>query len=186
MLAHKVLNIPNLLTLFRIVLTPVIVFAVLSQQPKLALGLMVTAGVTDMLDGAIAKHFNQRTTVGAFMDPLADKLMLISCIVTLFLVGQVPLFLFLAVIFRDVIIMGGALAYELVTHRLEMRPSLISKATTMMQIVYVVAVLIQMAFPISALLVLVILWVTFALTCVSGVHYMLAWTLKAVRATEVE
>ena len=186
MFPNKILNIPNLLTLFRIVLTPVIVFAVVTERPRLALALMVTAGVSDMLDGAIARYFNQRTTVGAYMDPLADKLMLISCIVTLFLIGQAPLFLFLAVVFRDVIIMGGALAYELVTHRLEMQPSLVSKATTLMQIVYVAAVLLQMAYPVPEMLVQIILWITFTLTCISGLHYMLVWTLKAVRATEQE
>ncbi len=186
MFPNNILNIPNLLTLFRIVLTPVIVFAVLTEQPRLALALMVTAGVSDMLDGAIARYFNQRTTVGAYMDPLADKLMLISCIVTLFLIGQTPLFLFLAVVFRDVIILGGALAYEMVTHRLEMQPSLVSKATTLMQIVYVVTVLLQMAYPVPEMLVQIILWVTFVLTCLSGLHYMLVWTLKAVRATEQE
>jgi len=84
-------------TLARIIMTPIIVYMVLSNQPWLALALMVIAGITDMLDGAIARYFNMRTTVGAYLDPLADKIMLISLFVTLFIVGQVPLFVFLAI-----------------------------------------------------------------------------------------
>ncbi|MDQ7010984.1 MAG: CDP-alcohol phosphatidyltransferase family protein, partial [Mariprofundaceae bacterium] len=99
----RILNIPNLLTLARIILTPFIVYAILKNEALMALLLMITAGVTDMLDGAIARYFNQRSTVGAYMDPLADKLMLIGTIVALFIVDRTPLFLFLAVVFRDVI-----------------------------------------------------------------------------------
>ncbi len=175
----SILNIPNILTLSRIILTPVIVYAILSGEALMALVLMIAAGVTDMLDGAIARYFDQRTTVGAYLDPLADKLMLISMVVTLFMIGKVPLFLFLAVVFRDAIIVLGAIAYEMVTHSLKMEPSLISKATTFMQIVYVVSLLLQMAYPLTELWIQTVVWITFTVTCVSGLHYMLVWTRKA-------
>lgn len=168
-----------MLTLARIVVTPVIVYAILTDQAVMALVLMVAAGITDMIDGAIARYFNQRTTVGAYLDPLADKLMLISAFVTLFIVGMVPLFLFLAVVFRDVVIVLGAIAYEMVTHQLKMEPSLISKATTLMQIVFVVTMLLHMAWPVNDLWIQTVLWLTFAVTCISGLHYMLVWTRKA-------
>ncbi|MDT8375712.1 MAG: CDP-alcohol phosphatidyltransferase family protein [Mariprofundaceae bacterium] len=177
---RKILNIPNTLTLARIIITPVIVYAILSDEAVVALILMITAGVTDMLDGAIARYFNQRTTVGAYLDPLADKLMLISMFVTLFIIGEVPLFLFLAVIFRDVIIVIGAMAYEMVTRSLKMEPSLVSKATTFMQIVYVVTMLLHMASPLEEVWIGAVVWATFAITCISGLHYMLVWTRKAV------
>ncbi|MDQ6966098.1 MAG: CDP-alcohol phosphatidyltransferase family protein, partial [Mariprofundaceae bacterium] len=74
----QVINIPNSLTLGRILLTPIIVYFILEDQPIQALAFMAVAGLTDMLDGAIAKHFNMQTTVGAYLDPLADKLMLVS------------------------------------------------------------------------------------------------------------
>ncbi|MBL4775589.1 MAG: CDP-alcohol phosphatidyltransferase family protein, partial [Mariprofundus sp.] len=77
---ERILNIPNLLTLARILLTPFIIYAIIEHQAVLALLLMAIAGITDMLDGAIARYFNQRSKVGAFMDPLADKLLLISTI----------------------------------------------------------------------------------------------------------
>ncbi|MDX8404279.1 MAG: CDP-alcohol phosphatidyltransferase family protein [Mariprofundaceae bacterium] len=176
---RNILNIPNILTLARIVLTPVIAYAILSGEAAMALVLMVAAGITDMLDGAIARYFDQRTTVGAYLDPLADKLMLISTFVALFYIGQVPLFLFLAVVFRDALIVLGAMAYEMATHRLKMEPSMISKVTTFMQIVCVVTLLLHMAYPLVALWIQTTVWITFTVTCISGLHYMFAWTRKA-------
>jgi len=178
---ENILNLPNFLTLCRIAMTPLIVYAVLRHQAWLALGMMLVAGVSDMLDGWVAKRFGQQTIVGAYMDPIADKLLLIGSIVALYLTGQVPLFLFLAVVFRDVIIVGGAIMYELVTRRLKMEPTLLSKATTVLQIVYVLVVILNMVYPLPAWLVHLSVWSTFALTCLSGIHYMIAWTLKAMR-----
>jgi len=178
---QHLLNAPNILTIARIIMTPVIVYMVLSEQAWLALGLMVLAGITDMLDGAIARYFNQRTTVGAYLDPMADKIMLISLFVTLFMVEQVPLFVFLAVIFRDVIIVLGAITYEIVTHRLTMQPSRISKTTTFMQIVYVGLLLLNMAMVIPSIALQIAMWLTFILTCTSGLHYLISWTGKAAK-----
>jgi cardiolipin synthase len=179
----RILNIPNILTLARILLTPFIVFAILENQPTMALLLMGVAGLTDMLDGAIARYLNQRSTVGAFMDPLADKLMLISTIVTLYMMNRIPLFLFLAVVFRDIIIMVGAIAYEMVTHKLEMQPLMTSKITTFLQIIMVLAVLAEMAWQAPGEMFQQLMFrLTFAFTFISGVHYMVAWMRKAVSA----
>lgn len=185
MIHDRILNIPNILTLARIIITPFIVYAIIEHQPVLALILMGIAGVTDMLDGAIARYFNQRSTVGAYMDPLADKLMLISTIVSLYFIGQVPLFLFLAVVFRDMIIMVGALAYEMVTHKLEMQPSISSKVTTFLQIMLVLTVLSDLAWQLPNDWILTsMIWLTFAFTCISGLQYMIVWMRKAVTAED--
>jgi len=182
---ERILNIPNVLTLARILLTPFIVYAILTEQPTLALLLMGIAGLTDMLDGAIARYFNQRSIVGAYMDPLADKLMLLGSFITLYVVGQVPLFLFIAVVFRDVVIIIGAIAYELVTHKLEMEPSMASKTTTFLQIVFVLATLADMAWQLPGEdIQFALLWLTFAFTCLSGVQYMVVWMKKAVTDEE--
>ncbi len=182
---ERILNIPNLLTLGRILLTPFIIYAILKHQPVLALLLMVIAGLTDMLDGAIARYFNQRSIVGAYMDPLADKLMLIGSFVTLFVIDQIPLFLFIAVVFRDVVIIIGAIAYELVTHKLEMEPSMASKATTFLQIIFVLATLADMAWQLPGdTIQFGLLWLTFAFTCLSGIQYMVVWMKKAVTAED--
>jgi len=185
MMQDRILNIPNMLTLARIIITPFIVYAIIEHQPVLALILMGVAGITDMLDGAIARYFNQRSTVGAFMDPLADKLMLISTIVSLYFIEQVPLFLFLAVVFRDMIILVGALAYEMVTHRLEMQPTISSKITTFLQIVLVLTVLSDLAWKLPGDAALQsLIWLTFAFTCISGIQYMIVWMRKAVTAED--
>lgn len=176
----RILSIPNILTLARIFITPFIVYAIIEHQAVLALILMGIAGLTDMLDGAIARYFNQRSRVGAFMDPLADKLMLISTIVTLYFVEEIPAFVFLAVVFRDMVILVGALAYELVTRKLEMTPTISSKITTFLQIMLVLAVLADMAWGIPGLLMQSMLWATFAFTCISGAQYMIVWMRKAV------
>jgi len=185
MVQDRILNIPNMLTLARIMITPFIVYAIIEHQPALALILMGVAGVTDMLDGAIARYFNQRSTVGAFMDPLADKLMLISTVVSLYLIEQVPTFLFLAVVFRDMIILIGALAYEMVTHKLEMQPTIASKITTFLQIMLVLTILSDLAWKLPGDMVLQsMIWLTFAFTCLSGVQYMIVWMRKAVTAED--
>jgi len=183
-LKGNILSVPNALSLLRIVLTPVIAYAIVQNHLALALGVMMAAGLTDMLDGAIARYFDQRTLVGAYLDPLADKLMLISAIVALFVGGKVPLFLFLAVIFRDIIIVIGAILYEVVTHKLEMQPTYTSKATTFLQIVLVIVALLDPLVPLPGWLKPAMVWLTFGFTCVSGVQYMLLWTIKAVRAVE--
>lgn len=180
----RILSIPNLLTLARIILTPFIVYAIVESEPTTALVFMGVAGLTDMLDGAIARYFNQRSTVGAYLDPLADKLMLISSIVTLFLIGQMPLYMFLAVVFRDAVIVVGAVAYELVTRKLEMQPTLTSKATTFMQIMLVLLILASEAWRIPEAYLQAVIWVTFALTCISGLQYMIVWMRKAVASEE--
>ncbi len=179
---RDIINFPNLLTLSRILLTPFLLYMILEEKALLALAIFVVAGFTDMLDGLWAKRFHQQTDIGALLDPIADKLLLVSCMVVLFSIGQIPLYLFLAVIFRDVIIVVGAIAYELVTHKLKMQPSIFSKATTAMQIIYLAVVLLDMATPVPPLLVNASALLTFALTCISGLHYMITWTLKAMRA----
>jgi len=181
MLHNHILNIPNILTLARIVITPFIVFAIMEGEAVFALILMGIAGITDMLDGAIARYLDQRSIVGAFMDPLADKLMLLSTIVTLFFIDEIPLFLFLAVVFRDLVIMVGAIAYEVVTGKLEMQPTMSSKITTVLQITLVLTVLSDMAWGLPAeFFYQAVIWTTFAFTCISGVQYMVVWMLKAV------
>ncbi len=184
MTSGPLLNIPNILTLARIVMTPVIAYALLKDEVQLALLLLLLAGLSDMLDGLIARFFNQRTIVGAYLDPLADKLMLLTIMVTLFYLGAVPLFLFLAVAFRDALIVLGAISYELVTHNLKMEPSLVSKATTAMQIVCLLVLIFNMGWALSPWLVSLCVWAAFALTVISGLHYLVVWTRKAVTATE--
>ncbi|MDX8393232.1 MAG: CDP-alcohol phosphatidyltransferase family protein [Mariprofundales bacterium] len=174
---RKIINFPNLLSLIRILLTPIMVYALFKEYALIALCIFAIAGFTDGLDGFWARHFNQYTRIGAYLDPIADKILLISAFCTLFLLEYVPLYLFLAVIFRDAIILMGALIYELVTHKLEITPTLLSKATTLMQIAYVLIVMSNMLLPVPELIIFGGLLLTFTLTCASGIHYMILWTI---------
>ncbi len=182
---HGVINLPNLLTLARILLTPFIVWSILNGFSSHALALMIVAGLTDMLDGFIAKHYDMQTIVGAYMDPIADKLMLTGAFISLFITGQTPMFLFLAVVFRDVVIVVGAVAYELVTRRLKMQPTWLSKSTTAFQIALVAVTLLRADHPVPAPLFDGLIWLTFGLTCASGIQYMVLWTYKATHAEQV-
>lgn len=177
----ELINAANLLTLSRMVLTPFIVYAILQGDPRVALILMFVAGLTDGLDGYVAKHLGQGTKIGGFLDPIADKMLLVSSFVALYAIGRVPLELFLAVLFRDVMILLGAVAFELVTHRLTMQPTALSKMTTLFQIVYVLLSLFDMIQPLPNGVIVGLAWLTLVLTCASGVHYMVKWTLKALR-----
>ncbi len=177
---NRILNVPNLLTLARIVMTPVIIYLILEGSIEMALVLMAVAALTDMLDGLIARYWNMRTTVGAYLDPVADKILLLGAIVTLFILEQVPLYLFLAIIFRDIVIVVGAIAYELLTHRLRMQPSMISKSTTLAQIVYTLLVLYSMVRPLDPSWLQSAAILTFFVTCASGLHYLVSWTIKAL------
>lgn len=174
------INVPNTLTLARIVLTPVIVFMIIERKIPTALMLMAIAAITDMLDGLIARYWNMHTRVGAYLDPLADKIMLLSTVVTLYFIAHVPLYLFLAIVFRDIVIIVGALTYEMITHKLRMEPSMASKATTLFQIIYVLLVLLSMMVPVAEIWLQWTAWLTFAITCISGLHYLVAWTIKAL------
>ncbi|PIQ33299.1 MAG: CDP-diacylglycerol--glycerol-3-phosphate 3-phosphatidyltransferase [Zetaproteobacteria bacterium CG02_land_8_20_14_3_00_50_9] len=183
-MSKRILSLPNFLTLLRIVITPVIVYFIYAEQIWLALGFMIIAGLTDMLDGLIARIFNQRTTVGTYLDPIADKILLISLVITLYHIDQLPFFLFLVIVFRDAVIVVGAIAYEMVTHSLKIEPSFVSKATTLAQIVYVVLALLNMVSPVGEIWMSVMMWITFALTFISGMHYMITFTHKAAEQTD--
>ena len=128
------MNIPNFLTVLRIVLVPVIVILLIQGQYAKALVCFVVAGVTDGLDGLLARILNQVTVVGAYLDPVADKALVISMFTTLAIVGAVPGWLAVVVISRDCIILGGILVLTLMSVDLEIKPSYVSKINTTLQL----------------------------------------------------
>ncbi len=128
------MNIPNFLTVLRIVLVPIIVILLIQGQYAKALVCFVIAGVTDGLDGLLARILNQTTVVGAYLDPVADKALVISMFTTLAIVGVVPGWLAVIVISRDCIILGGILVLTLMSVNLEIKPSYVSKINTTLQL----------------------------------------------------
>ena len=170
------MNIPNLITLARILLVPLAVWLIISDAYVFAFATFVIAGISDGLDGFVARRFNQRTELGAYLDPVADKALLVSVYVTLGLLKVLPAWLVIMVVSRDVLIVGAIILSWLIDQPMPMKPLVVSKINTAAQIVFVVAVL-----GISALgqsLDLLILYGSIPvglLTAASGGAYLMTW-----------
>lgn len=133
--------IPNLISLARIAMVPMVVGAIATQRIHLALGLFFIAGFSDGVDGFLARRFGWHTPVGAILDPVADKLLMIGTFVTLALSGLIPAWLAALVIARDIVIMGGAITYHFLYGDLEGKPTRISKLNTVLELLYVIVAL---------------------------------------------
>ncbi|KPA14333.1 CDP-diacylglycerol--glycerol-3-phosphate 3-phosphatidyltransferase [Candidatus Magnetomorum sp. HK-1] len=165
------MSIPNILTVIRILLTPVFVIAIIKNAHILALIIFAVAAITDALDGLIARYFNQKTELGAHLDPIADKLLLSSAYVCLAIINHIPNWLTVIVISRDVIIMiGMAICYINNVH-VTINPSYASKATTLCQLLTITLALLNEFFNLTTSLT-IFCWLTAFLTILSGLHYV--------------
>lgn len=175
------LYLPNLLTLMRIGLVPVILILIGNQLYGYALLVFFLAGVSDGLDGFIAKHFDCETELGAKLDPLADKCLLVSVFVMLAVMKAMPFWLVVIVVFRDIIIIGGTVFVLILYGRVDMAPLLVSKLNTLLQILLIIAVLLQLAtqWPIEAWIESAN-WVVAATSIVSGLLYVWKWSVFAM------
>jgi cardiolipin synthase (CMP-forming) len=170
-------TIPNYITIFRFILVPFIVMALLSDYVGAALIGFIVAGVSDGVDGFIARRYDQRSELGAYLDPIADKLLLVSLFVVLGVLEQVPVWLVVIVVSRDIFIIGAVLLGAVIGKPLEMHPLLVSKANTAFQIILVAVTLGDMAFDFSLTGSRTILvWAVALLTAASATAYLLAWT----------
>ena len=168
--------LPNAITLARIALVPVLILALKDQRYDLALALFVLAGLSDALDGFLAKRLNLVTRLGGVLDPAADKILLISAYVMLTVLGQIPFWLMLTVAFRDLLIVGGYLVYVAHSGPVDMRPSTLSKLNTLMQISLIGIILVEKAgYFTYAGLVDVMIYGVFITTAASGLHYLWSW-----------
>lgn len=140
------MTLPNLITIMRFVLVPLVVYALLEGAWGWAFAGFLLAGVSDGVDGFIARHFNQRSRLGAYLDPAADKVLLVSVFIVLGHLGELPLWLVILVVSRDLLIVAAVLLSTIMGQPVEMRPLLVSKANTAMQIVVAVLVLGENAF----------------------------------------
>ncbi len=143
-------NIPNILTLARLCLVPVIIVMITSHAWLGAFSIFVIAGVTDAVDGFIARHFNQRTELGAYLDPLADKALLVSIYITLAIVNIIPSWLTIIVVARDIMILGAILLAWVLNNPITIEPLKISKANTFAQIAFAAFMLGTLAFNINS------------------------------------
>jgi cardiolipin synthase len=175
-------HLPNVITILRILLIAPVLIALLHQQYTLAFYLFLLAGVSDALDGLLARYFNCASRFGAFIDPLADKLLLIGSFFTLGWLGHIPLELVIVVIARDIWIMGGALAYLYFIGRLEFMPTLISKINTFLQLLLIIVLLLQLSFStFPPLLIQTVFYTVFVTTIISFIQYTWQWANNAVK-----
>jgi cardiolipin synthase len=168
----RAVNLANLLTTLRILLLPLFVILLVYRRFDVALGVLVLAAATDALDGLAARMLDQRTPIGTFLDPLADKLLGVSAFVTLTVLGPIPVWFALVIISREVIVSLGTLVVYLVEHRIEIRPTWTGKTATACQFVAIVATLVLQITGEGHLPWFVLLVVTAVLTVVSGLQYV--------------
>lgn len=182
-MSSRIVTLPNLLTVFRMVLIPVFVSMLFYQQFVWALAIFVVAGVTDGLDGLLARRFQQQSPLGRILDPIADKMMLVTAFVVLSMRGvfpsplpkhlPVPFWVTITVISRDVFIIVGAAAINMVTGFRAFRPSSLGKISTVVQIVTIAAVIFGAQTRVGAGYYLPTLYtMVFGLALLSGIHYV--------------
>ena len=170
------LSIPNLITLARIILVPVVVWAIADGQLRLAFLLFLAAAISDGVDGFLAKRFGMKTELGAYLDPLADKVLIVSIYVTLGITAVIPLWIVILVVSRDFMIVGAIILSWVVDRPVKIKPHLISKLNTGVQIAFACLVLASFgyAFDAEPLLTLVMALVA-VLTLLSVGLYLAEW-----------
>jgi len=178
------LNIPNFITLGRIVLVPLVVWAIASSQLAAAFVLFAVAGLSDAVDGFLAKRFNMTTELGALLDPIADKALLVSIYVALGITGAVPRWIVILVVSRDFMIVGAMIVSWILDNPMPVKPLMASKLNTAAQVGFAGLVLASLGFKFNAWPYDAILMVAVTvLTLWSVVLYFIAW-VRHVGATE--
>jgi cardiolipin synthase len=173
-------DIPNLISFLRLLLIIPVVWYLLEQRYEMALILFAIAGLSDAIDGYLARKYNWGSHLGGWLDPLADKAMQVSVYVCLTWLQLIPLWLLSAVIIRDLLIVGGGVFYYYRVERVNAAPSVISKLNTLMQIMLVIIVLVHMS--VLTLPVNVIdatIYLVLITTILSGLDYVITWGTKA-------
>jgi len=177
------INLPNILSLARLLSVPIAIVLMIDGRFGACFWLFVLAGLTDAIDGWIAKTFDARTTLGAFLDPLADKALVVSTYLMLGWLGHLPAWLVVLVVFRDVLIIGGAMVAYLMLGDFHSRPLLVSKINTALQIALVAAVLARLGVGIGhPQLDWALVLATGATTIASGAAYVWHWGRLLARA----
>ena len=170
------MTIPNFITILRLLLVPVVIWSMATGHMMLALVGFIIAGVSDGVDGFIARRFDMRSELGTYLDPIADKLLLVSVFIALVYIGAIPVWLVVLVVSRDAMIVSGVMLSTVMGNPVEVRPLFVSKANTAAQIVLVAVILGQLAFSANwdvigqPLIIIVAI-----LTVASAMAYLVTW-----------
>jgi cardiolipin synthase len=168
--------LPNMITLARLFAVPVVVWAIATGEAGIAFGLFIAAGVSDAVDGFLAKRFHLETELGAYLDPIADKALLVSIYVSLAIAGHLPVWLTTLVVARDLLIVGAVMLAVVLGRPVRVRPIPVSKANTLLQIVLAAVVLAAGAFDLDVSAVSLVLMIAVAgLTVASAAAYLVEW-----------
>src|SRR3954451_10167855 len=179
------LSIPNLITLARILLVPVVVWAIASDAMQIAFLLFLAAGLSDAIDGFLAKRFGMATELGAYLDPLADKAMIVSIYIALGIADALPRWLVILVVSRDIMIVSAVILSWVVDKPVPLRPLPVSKLNTVAQIVLAGVVMAALGFDFDASVAMVLLTpLVAALTLLSVAFYVAEW-VRHMNAADV-
>ena len=169
-------TIPNLITIGRLCLVPLIIWLILAPHPLGAFVVFVVAAISDAVDGFLARQLNLRSDLGAYLDPLADKAMLVSIYVAMAALSEIPVWVTILVVSRDFLIVGGVVLAWMLGPPMPVRPSAISKVNTLTQITLAAVALADLAFAADlGLLRTVLAYVVGAFTIASAAFYMADW-----------
>jgi len=175
-------QLPNLLTGLRLVLVPPILWLLVAGDYAWALGLAVVAGVSDWLDGALARRFGWQSRIGGILDPLADKLLLVGTYVVLGVLGHLPVWLVALVVLRDVIIVAGAAVYHFRFEAVQPEPTRLSKVNTVAQLLLMMVTLVELAgLPVKDPILYVLIAAVGVLVVATLVQYVGIWSARAAR-----
>jgi cardiolipin synthase len=173
---HLLASLPNLISLGRLVLVPIIVSLIIQPEWGLAFTLFVIAGASDAVDGWLAKRFNLRSEIGAYLDPLADKALIVSIYISLAIAGVLPATIAILVVSRDLMIVGAVMVSWVLDKPVAIRPLLVSKLNTVAQIALAAVVLAAKAFAFPlGLWLTVCVYIVAALTLASAAAYLSQW-----------
>lgn len=184
----KASDIPNLISFLRILLVAPTTYFLLNQEYKVAFSLFLIAGLSDGIDGLLARQFGWQTRLGAILDPIGDKLLLVSCYLALGWLGHLPVMLVVLVLLRDIVIISGAISYHVFIEEVTIQPLLISKLNTLLQIMLVVLIIFGLsglAYStwVTPAMTEILIWLVYVTTFASGIVYMRSWGRRAVSIT---
>lgn len=173
-------DLPNIISFLRLLAVIPVVFLLLEREFGWALLLFAAAGLSDGLDGFLAKHYGWQSRLGGILDPLADKALLVASFLVLGAMSLIPVWLVVAVVFRDLLIVGGAILYNYRVEEVEAAPTMVSKLNTLLQILLVVLVITDAGpVPLPHGVIEGLVWACLATVVVSGTQYVWIWSRKA-------